>query len=216
MNEQRQRRVAVLGASGRVGRRVVERLLARGMAPVCQTRNADKLAHLVGRAELQEFDPRDPAGLVRFVSGTDAVIFALGVDSLGATTLFSDVTAVLIAAMRAAGVRRLIAITGVGAGETRGHGGLFHDWVIFPLFTRKRYRDKDRQEQMIAASDLDWTIVRPAPFTGRPVNGPLEVHAQVRPGTRLTRITPDEVAAFVVEQLENNSYLRARPFIGHR
>ena len=92
------------------------------------------------------------------------VVFALGVDATGPTSLFSDATKILITAMQAAGVRRLVAITGIGAGETRGHGGLIYDWIIFPLFTRHRYADKDRQEALIEASGLDWVIVRPAPF----------------------------------------------------
>ena len=94
--------------------------------------------------------------------GHDAVIFALGVDRRGRTTLFSDATLALVPAMNAAKVRRLIAVTGIGAGETRGHGGFIYDRLIFPLFTRERYADKDLQERIIEASGLDWTIVRPA------------------------------------------------------
>jgi hypothetical protein len=117
--------------------------------------------------------------------------------------------------MEAAGVRRLVAITGVGAGETRGHGGFLYDRVIFPLFTRQRYRDKDRQEALIAASGLDWVIVRPAPFSSRRAPGPLEVHTDIGRNTVLRRITPEEVADFVVAQLHDDRYLRRRPFIGH-
>lgn len=209
------RRVVVLGASGGVGRRIVDRLLARGDEVVCQTRRASRLAGLAGGAEICAADPRDGAALARMVTGADAVIFALGTDRAGPTTLFSDVTAALIPAMRRAGVARLIAITGVGAGETRGHGGFFYDRVIFPLFTRARYADKDRQEALIAASDLDWTIVRPAPFSDRPGPGPLAAVVDIRPDTRLTRITRDEVAAFVVDALDSGGWLRQRPFIGH-
>ncbi len=143
------------------------------------------------------------------------MVFALGVDSLGATTLFSDVTGKLLDAMVKEGVKRLIAITGVGAGETRGHGGFIYDWIIFPLFTRKRYADKDRQEKLICASELDWTIVRPAPFSERRVPAPLEVYKTVLPGMVLRRVTRDEVAAFVVDQFDCNDFLHERPFIGH-
>ena len=216
MDDARRRRVAVLGASGRVGRRVVERLLARGAEPVCQTRRAERLADLAGRAEVQAFDPRDPEKLAAFVGGADSVVFALGTDRSGATTLFSEVTAALLPAMERAGVRRLVAITGVGAGETRGHGGFLYDRIVFPLFTRGRYRDKDEQERLIAASGLDWTIVRPAPFVRRQAPGPLEVVTEVGPATRLTRITPDEVADFVVAALESDRHVGRRPFIGHR
>jgi len=215
MAKERQRRIAVLGASGTVGRRIVDRLLDGGFDVVCQTRSAGKLAQLVGRVRIHAFDPRDADGLSEFVADTDAVIFALGADTMGTTTLFSDATAALISAMERKQVGRLIAITGVGVGETRGHGGFFYDRIIFPLFTRKRYHDKDRQEGLIAASDLEWIIVRPAPFSERPGPGRLEVHTEVKPDTHLTRITRDEVADFVVAQLDSDRYLRQRPFIGH-
>ncbi len=215
MAKERKRRIAVLGASGTVGRRIVARLLDGDFDVVCQTRSADKLAQLAGRVQVHAFDPRDAARLSEFLSDTDAVIFALGTNTTGATTLFSDATAALITAMKERQVGRLIAITGVGAGETRGHGGFFYDWIIFPLFTRKRYQDKDRQESLIAASDLEWIIVRPAPFSERPVSGALEVHTEIKSETRLTRITRDEVADFVAAQLDSDRYLRQRPFIGH-
>ena len=215
MIQERKRRIALLGASGTVGRRIVGRLLESGFEVVCQTRSADKLAHVAGRVQVDVFDPRDAGRLSEFVRSSDAVIFALGTDTIGATTLFSDATGTLITAMRTHGVRRLIAITGVGAGETRGHGSFFYDWIIFPLFTRKRYQDKDRQESLIAGSGLDWTIVRPAPFVEGPVSTALEVYTEIKPETRLSRITRDEVAGFVVAQLDSDQYLRQRPFIGH-
>jgi len=215
MDPQSVSRVAILGASGGVGRRIVVRALERGFGVIGQTRNIDKLADLRDQIKILAFEPRDRAQLKKFLRGADAAIFALGVDKLGTTTLFSEVTACLIAAMKTEGVRRLIAITGVGAGETRGHGGFLYDRIIFPLFTQKIYVDKDRQEALIVASDLEWTIVRPAPFTISNVIDPIEIHTHLAASTRLRRITRDEVAEFVVEQLTCNRFLRQKPFIGH-
>lgn len=214
--EARKLKIAVLGASGGVGRRVVDRALDRGFDVVGQTRNASKLTEVAARVRVLAFDPREAGKLGEFVSGSDAVIFALGVDTTGATTLFSEVTGALIAAMKKAQVKRLIAVTGIGAGETRGHGGFLYDRIIFPLFTRKRYADKDRQEALVAGSDLDWIIVRPAPYVNSKPTVPLEVHTNIGPDTVLRGITRDEVAAFVVEQIGSDRYLRQRPFIGHR
>jgi uncharacterized protein YbjT (DUF2867 family) len=209
------RRIAVLGASGGVGRRVVERALARGWAVSAQTRDGAKLGALADRVQIVEGAPGDPACLRRLLAGADAVVFALGIDRGGATTVFSDTTRALLKAMAAEGVTRLVAVTGVGAGETRGHGGFLYDRIVFPLFTRKRYADKDRQEALIAASDTDWTIVRPAPFSERPATGPLQAVTGVRPETRLRRVTRDEVADFIVDALASGGYRHQRPFVGH-
>lgn len=208
--------VGILGASGSVGHRIVDTLLAHGAAVRCQTRSRARLQDLASRVEVHEFDPTDRTAFGPFVRGCSAIVYALGIDRLGSTSLFSSSTSALIDAMQAEGVERLVAITGVGAGETRGHGGFVYDFVIYPLFTRPRYRDKDTQEALIAASSLRWTIVRPAPFREGTLRGELEVHTSIAPGTRLTAITRAEVARFVVDELESDRYVGQRPFIGHR
>ena len=90
---------------------------------------------------------------------------------LGGTTIFSQATRILVDAMRATGVRRLVAVTGLGAGDSRGHGGFLYDALIFPLVLKRIYDDKDVQEQMIKASGLEWTIVRPGLLTSGPATG---------------------------------------------
>lgn len=207
--------IAVLGASGDVGHRIVMLALERGYAVAGQTRVASRLARFARRLRVVDCDPRDPVRLRELVRGTDAVIFALGAGTVGRTTLFSEATTALVEAMRAEGVARLIAITGVGAGETRGHGGFFYDRLVFPLFTRRIYADKERQEDLIRASGLAWVIVRPAGFAEKVAPGPLSVVTEVRPETVLRRITRDEVAAFVLDQVTNDRYLGQTPFIGH-
>lgn len=209
------KKIAVLGASGAIGKRIVERLLARGFDVVCQTRFADKLSQFADRVTIHAFDPKDASKLPAFLRGADAVIYALGVHSTGATTFFSETTAAIIASMAGENVRRLIAITGVGAGETKGHGGLLYNWFFYPLFTHRIYADKDRQESLIAASSLDWIIVRPGPFFDVPARSPLLVLTKIEPDTQIARITRDEVADFTVAQVESDRYLHQRPFIGH-
>lgn len=207
------RTFAVLGASGSVGRLIVAEAAQAGVAVRAQGRDAARLAGLP--AEVHALPPLDAGALGGFVAGADAVIYALGLRQLRPTTFFSDTTRALIGAMDRSGVRRLVAITGVGAGETRGHGGFVYDRITFPLFTRRNYEDKDRQEVLIRASDLDWTIVRPAPFASRTLGDPMHVHVRVPPGLKLRRITRQEVAAFVVRAALERSYVRQAPFIGH-
>jgi putative NADH-flavin reductase len=208
-------RVLVLGASGGVGRQLLIQGLERALPLTAQTRSPAKLSEFSPRVRVVEADPLDPRLVTALVRNQDAVVFALGLDALGPTTFFSDATRVLIAAMQQAGVRRLVAITGVGAGETRGHGGLLYDWIVFPLFTKDRYIDKNRQEQLIEASGLDWTIVRPAPFADKRARGPLQVHTSLKSDTVLRRVTRAEVAGFVLDELATSRYLHEKPFIGH-
>jgi putative NADH-flavin reductase len=208
-------RVAILGATGDVGRRIVDGALTRGYAVTAQTRDPEKLADVFDRVRVMKFMPWSESRMPEFVRGQDVVVFALGLDHGGATTLFSESTRALIAAMQAEGVRRLIAITGVGAGETRGHGGVFYDWLIYPLFTRQRYRDKNLQEALIRESELDWTIVRPARFVKFGADGPLRIVTKVERGTVLRKVTRDEVAAFIIDEIEKGTHPRQCVFLGH-
>ena len=108
----------------------------------------------------------------------DVVIQTLGVDFsprliFEGTRLFSESTRILVDAMKAAGVKRLITVTGIGAGDSRGHGGLLYDAILFPLLLKRVYDDKDVQERIVRSSGLDWTIVRPGMSVERTRNGPL-------------------------------------------
>lgn len=208
-------RLYVIGASGGVGREVLKQAALRGHRCTAQTRNAAKL-RIGEHASAAVGEPTDKAFLARTLPGHDAVIFVLGIDRIGPTSLFSDAARALIKAMTAAGVSRLVAVTGVGAGETRGHGGWLYDRIIFPLFTRHRYADKEAQERLFEQSALNWTIVRPAPYKEGAASEPLQVFTTVPRGARLTRVTRAEVAAFILDELQTSRYLRQKPFVGHR
>jgi uncharacterized protein YbjT (DUF2867 family) len=121
-------------------------------------------------------------------------------------TLFSEATAILLPAMQTAGVRRLVAITGFGAGDSRAAMSR-PERFGHRLLLGKPYADKDRQEAMLTASDLDWTIVRPTILTNRPGRGRYTVLAE--PGDwRNGLISRADVARFVVDEIEAGDYLQ--------
>ena len=110
--------------------------------------------------------------VVAALGNVDAVIMALGIrPSLRRTfapvTLFSSATRILLAAMAASDVRRLVAITGLGASESRAAIPRLMR-PAFDLALGNAYDDKGRQERLIANSDTDWTIVRPGILTNGP------------------------------------------------
>jgi putative NADH-flavin reductase len=147
----------------------------------------------------------------------DVVIQTLGVDIapqaiLERTTLFSQSTRILVDAMKAAGVKRLIAVTGLGAGDSRGHGGLLYDAVIFPLLLKRVYADKDVQEWIIRSSGLDWTIVRPGLLTNGPATGRYRV-LTVPQDWRFGMISRADVADFLVRQVDDRARINATPLL---
>lgn len=207
-------RVLVLGATGGVGRLVVENALKRRHEVTALVRSPEKVGDLASPVTVVTGDALDPRAVANAVTGQSAVIYALGAGNVRHTSLFSDSTRVLLTAMTQHAVRRLICVTGVGAGDTKGHGGFFYDRLVYPLFTKGVYADKDKQESLIRESQTDWTIVRPAPFRNARPSGPLRVVTDVDNIT-LRRIARVEVAEFLIDELEQNRYVRQSVFIGH-
>ena len=185
-------RIAVLGASSGIGREFIQ-----------QARTAGHHAVAVARSIRSEAAPNltpvkgsilDPGVAERAVSGADAVAWCVGVRTLGpaflrAVTVFSEGTKRTIEAMKGAGVSRLAVITGIGAGESRGHGGLLYEWIGLPFIIGAIYADKDRQEAIVKASGLDWTIVRPTLLTNGPRTGQYRVRTDLEGlhGGRISR-----------------------------
>src|SRR6266852_1910605 len=130
------------------------------------------------------------------------------------TTMFSDATRILVTAMEKHGVKRLVCITGIGAGDSRGHGGFWYERLIFPLITKQTYLDKGRQEELIRNSSLDWIIVRPASFTNGPLRGNLRVAPDLNSVT-IRSISRADTAVFVLQQVTDNTYLRKTPLVGY-
>lgn len=210
-------RVLVIGASRGIGLETVRALLAAGQEVRALARSASAIPITDARLEKVDGDALDPATVERALRSVDAVIQSVGVrfgpeTVLKGTTLFSRATRVLVDAMRATGVGRLIAVTGLGAGDSRGHGGLIYDAVLFPLILKRVYDDKDVAEQMIKASGLKWTIVRPGVLTDGPAKRAYEVLVEPTSwhGGFIARA---DVADFLARQVADDAYVGKTPVL---
>jgi putative NADH-flavin reductase len=207
------KKILVLGATGGTGRSIVSQALARGHEVVALVRSLEKARDLKG-AKLVVGDARDGRSLREALKGVDAVVSAIGTPAspFREVTLLSEVTRTLVDAMKAERVSRLVAITGLGAGDTKGHGGFAFDKLIFPLLLRKVYADKDRQEDIVRNSGLDWVLVRPVVLNDKPGG------AAIRATTDLSdvhggAISRRDVATFVLDQVSDDRWLRQAPLI---
>ncbi len=206
-------KIAVIGASRGIGRKVVDYALERGHHVRAVSRSAGSIDVDADGFEAFPGEANDPYVLARVIDGVDAVVMTLGVPRdlrvLGATTLFSSVTAALIPAMEVAGVRRLLAVTGFGAGDSYNKLST-PEKITFKTFLGRAYDDKGVQEDLIKASDLDWTIARPGILTDNAMTGRYQVLVSSETW-RQGIISRADVAHFLVHALEDGSHIRETP-----
>jgi uncharacterized protein YbjT (DUF2867 family) len=199
--------ITVFGATGTIGRLVVEQALEAGHDVTAVTRDAARLPLRHDRLQVVVADPTDPAACLPAVKDADAVVVTLGAGRRGEVREAG--TRAVITAMREAGVRRLVCQSTIGVGSSRAHLDVWWRYVMFGALLRRAYADHVAQEAEVERSGLDWTIVRPSAFTDGPAGslGPVRhgFDGSAR-GLRL-KIRRADVAAFVLEQAEDRTYL---------
>jgi putative NADH-flavin reductase len=128
-------KLLVLGATGATARHVGTQALAKGYDVTVLARSAEKAGKL-GGAKVILGDALDEATVRWALQGRNAVISALGTPAspFRKVTLLSSATGVLVDAMKAENVRRRVAITGIGAGDSAEHGGFLFDAWCTPIF----------------------------------------------------------------------------------
>jgi putative NADH-flavin reductase len=203
----------ILGASRGIGLQLLQQSLQAGHVITAVARHVQDLASQPERLRTISGDILD-AGMIReAMAGQETVCLTIGVGvTIKPVTVFSQGTKNVLAAMAEHGVRRLICITGIGAGDSKGHGGFLYDRIFRPLLLKTIYEDKDRQEALIKASGTDWTIVRPGFLTNGPLTGNYRVLTDVS-GVTAGKISRADVAHFLLAELSANCYLGQTPLL---
>ena len=201
--------VLVIGASKGIGLETVKAALAAGHRVRAFARSADGIA--IGDAGLERFsgDALKAGDVAASLDGIDVVVQALGVPAtklLGPVSLFSEATNRLVPAMEQAGVRRLVAVTGFGTGDSREAIGLLQR-VPFRLVFGRAYDDKDAQEMRIRKSGLDWTFVRPGVLTPGSATGRYRVLSDPK-SWRNGLIARADVAHFIIGEIDRPAHVK--------
>ena len=206
-------KVLVFGATGSVGRHVIEQGLGRGHEVTAFVRDPSGLD--VAREGLTVFrgDVLDGPSVEEAVWGREAVLCSIGAGRKGRVR--SEGTRNIVRAMEAAGVRRLVCQSTLGVGESRANLDFFWKHVMFGFLLRDAFADHEQQEAYVRESALDWTIVRPAAFTDGGRTGEYR-HGfpSTKKGLKL-KISRADVAGFMLDQLTDDAYLRQAPGLSY-
>jgi putative NADH-flavin reductase len=206
-------KLTIIAATGGVGRELLGQALAAGHDVTAVVRNPGKLSRQV-RAITTDLTAPDPAALESAVAGADAVLSGLGPHSNSDAGIASQGTRAIVAAMRATGVQRIVAVSAapVSTVPTRSNpsppkhdpgDGFFMRYLFSHVASAmfgKVYADLAQMEDILAGSGLDWTVVRPPQLTDKPLTGTYRTaHGQnIRGGWSVPRA---DVAQFMITVL---------------
>lgn len=199
-------KITVFGATGSIGRHIVSQALASGQTVTAVARDPSKIACSGIGLQMMAADVLvNDSRLRNAVVGADAVMIALGDGMRGRVRAIG--TQNIIAAMKDAGVTRIICQSTLGAGDS--FENLNWIWrMIFRVPLRKAMADHELQERYVRESGLHWTIVRPAAFTDGERTGQYR-HGFDRQARNLSlKISRADVADFMIRELSGTNYLR--------
>ncbi len=186
------RRIAVFGASGRVGAAVLQQAVGAGHSVRAVVRDGAEVA--VGDAELVRVPALTPELVAAAVADVDAVISAVGGRAMSGGVV-ADITRILIEGMTRAGVQRLICVG--AAGLLPAADGRLRGEVSLPPHLREVFADHREALALLQASSLAWTIVCPPGIPDGPPTGRYRAEMEAFPNAGQTLATGDVADALL-------------------
>jgi putative NADH-flavin reductase len=206
-------RLLLIGATQGVGFELLQQALQSGHEVTLIARHPEQLKVNHENLTVIKGGILDRNVIEQAVNGQDAVCITIGTKpTRKPVSVYSEGTKVVIAAMKQSSCRRLLCVTGIGAGDSRGHGGFFYDRIINPLLLGKIYADKDRQEAIVRQSELDWEIIRPGFLTNGPHTGKYRVLTNLS-GVKAGNISRADVADFMLREATAMQYSKQTPLL---
>ena len=203
-------KLLVIGATGRTGQQIVSQALERGFFVTAFVRNRQKLQIEHENLTVVKGNVLDYSSVEAAVDGQDAVISALGHKRYYFPgRILSHGTSNILKAMEQHKVKRFICQTSIGIGNSAGRMGIYYTFFVIPLILPFYFWDKTRQEKIIAESNLNWTIVRPAALTNRAKKGKYQQGFKTGNFILTRTISRADVADFMLNQLSDNSYMKS-------
>lgn len=206
--------ITIIGASRGIGKEILLQSLKARHAVTVLARHPDKIEIKDEKLNIIKGDFLDYNSVSESVKNADVVVVSVGAMPTRKTVnLFSQGTKHLLDVIKKENLHPLIiAVTGIGAGDSRGHGGFFYNKIFQPLLLKTMYEDKDRQEQMLMSEYDNWIIVRPGMLTKGNKTGKYKAVNNLA-GIKGGKISRADVAHFILAQTENPAYLRKTPLL---
>ena len=212
-------KVTIFGATGFSGQGILAEALKQGHEVTILVRDASKVPIKHNNLKLVEGNVLDPQIVASVLHHQEAVIQCLGVGGKGdgkPTTFISDATKLIVDEMQKQNIKRLIAMSNVGAGNSIAFQPWFFTKIILPYFMKWLkviIEDKNRMEPIIMNSNLDWTIVRCPNIVDKSAKGTCNATLDGK-GLKLS-ITLTDLSKFMVDQLNQTAFINQAPSVSN-
>ncbi len=212
-------KIAIFGASGYSGIEILKKALSENHQVTVLTRSKTSIIITHPNLSIIEGSVLDNTTVGKIVHNQDAVIQCLGIGGKGngqPTTFISDATKIILAEMEKRNVKRFIAMSNVGVGNSKAFQPWIFTKVILPYFMKWLkviIDDKNIMEPMIMNSNLDWTIVRCPNIIDKPAKN--KITATIDGKNLKLSITNIDNANFIVQELSNKTYINQAPSISN-
>lgn len=206
-------RIAMIGATGKTGRLVLERALDAGHEVRALARDPAKVTTRSERLTVIRGDVLDEAAVEETVAGTDVVLSLFGHVKGSPKTLQTDGTRLIIAAMEHHGVKRLVSLSGGGLRDPHDQPQLADQIIrlLLKVLAGPVLADAEGHLALLQASSLDWTVARAPRLLDEPPVGSYRVGWVGVDGS--TKISRADFADFVLTQIDDRTYVHAMPFV---
>lgn len=193
----------ILGATGGIGRHLVQQALEHGHHVTVYARSPQKIESTHDRLKRIQGDLFNANQMARAMTGHDAVLSAFGPLAIRTSTLRRQFGRTLVAAMRQSGVRQTQVVSAAFLFRNVGMTGRILKATLF----RQMIPDMAGMETEVCQPDLDWTIVRPPRLTNGPARHVYRVADGVLPAGGFL-ISRADVAHFMVGEVEKPVHLK--------
>lgn len=207
-------KIVIFGANSKVGKKIIAMGLRHGHLITAFVRNPDKLQMWDDNLKAIKGDTLNYEDVEKAVAGQDLVINTISNKTLLSSkvtrSVYSSSIKNIVTAMRKNNISRLISITFC---NTAGYIMSFNRLITKPLW-RRLFIDISRHEDIIKASNLNWTIIRPTRLVNVPKTGKYRVGSDIKIKA-FSKISRADLADFIIKNIDNKEIISRSVLISH-
>ncbi len=201
-------KLTIFGATGRTGKLLIKQALEAGHELTLNVRNANAITIVNKNLMVIESDLSNKVQLTEVIKGADACISVLGGNSLTKhANEFCKGIENIVSVMETCGVKRFIYLSSLGAGESKYLMPAITRLLLVHLILRIPIQDHTRNQQVIAQSKLQWTIVQPGGLTDNKLSEIYKSGNETISIKGSPAISRANVAHFILSEVAKNKFI---------